>query len=121
MTIVKVIEILAESEKSWEDAARVAVQEASKTIQGIRSVYIKELQAVLGENNQLMFRADCKISFVVEETRRARHRMQEEDEEEERQPQRKTGSRGREATPQPPIRGGRNQGRSNVGGRGVRH
>jgi dodecin len=66
MAVVKVIELLAESEKSWEDAAREAVAEASKTIHGIRSVYISEFQASV-ENNQVKnFRLNVKVSFVVE-------------------------------------------------------
>ena len=41
MSMLKVIEVLAESEKSWEDAAQVAVANASKTVRNIRSIYIK--------------------------------------------------------------------------------
>ncbi|MGH8626254.1 MAG: dodecin domain-containing protein [Gammaproteobacteria bacterium] len=32
MSMLKVVEILAQSEKSWEDAAQLAVQEAAKTV-----------------------------------------------------------------------------------------
>ena len=39
MAVVKVIELLAESEKGWEDAARMAVQEATRSIKGVTSVY----------------------------------------------------------------------------------
>lgn len=42
MKVLKVIEVLAESSKSWEDATRNAVKEASKTVKNIRSVYIKD-------------------------------------------------------------------------------
>ena len=66
MSVVKVLELLAESEESWEDAARQAVAEASKTVRGISSVYISELQATV-ENNQVKnYRANVKISFVLE-------------------------------------------------------
>jgi flavin-binding protein dodecin len=40
MSVVKVIELLAESEQSWEDAARKAVAEAAKSVRGIRSIHI---------------------------------------------------------------------------------
>lgn len=43
--VVKVIELLSESPKSWEDAAQTAVREASKTLRNIRSIYIKEFTA----------------------------------------------------------------------------
>jgi dodecin len=66
MAVVKVTELLAESEESWEDAARQAVAEASKSLRGIRSVYISELQATV-ENDQVKnFRANVKVSFVLE-------------------------------------------------------
>jgi dodecin len=65
MTIVKVIEVLAQSEQSWEDATREALREASKTVKGIQNIYIKEFQAVV-ENDQIVnFRVNAKISFVV--------------------------------------------------------
>ncbi len=68
MAVVKVIELLAESEESWEDAARKAVAEAAKTVRGIRSVYLSEMQATV-ENDQIRtFRINAKISFVVEKS-----------------------------------------------------
>ncbi len=65
MAMVKVIEVLAESEQSWDDAARKAVQEASKTVRNIKSVYVKEMQAVVNDNQITSFRINAKISFVI--------------------------------------------------------
>ena len=65
MAVVKVIEILAESEKSWEEATKVAVAEASKTVHDIKSVYIKEFQAVVEGGQVVRYRVDAKISFIV--------------------------------------------------------
>ena len=68
MAVVKVIEILAESTQSWEDAARQAVAEASKSVRNISSIYVKEFQATV-ENNQVKnFRVNAKISFLIEES-----------------------------------------------------
>ena len=66
MAVVKVLELLTESEESWEDAARQAVAEASKTVRGIRSVYMSELQATVENDKVKNFRANVKISFVLE-------------------------------------------------------
>ncbi len=63
MALIKVIELLAESEKSWEDAAQKAVSEASKTIHNIRSVWIKNLNAEVVKGNITLWRLNCKISF----------------------------------------------------------
>lgn len=66
MAVVKVIEVLAESNESWEDAAQKAVKEASKSIRNIKSVYVKELQAVVESNQITGYRLNVKISFVLE-------------------------------------------------------
>jgi dodecin len=67
MSVVKVIEILAESTESWEDATKVAVAEAAKTIRNIQTVYIKSFQAVVEGNEVVRYRVDAKISFIVKE------------------------------------------------------
>jgi len=66
MTIVKVIEVLAESDKSWEDATQQALKEASKSVRNIQSIYIKEFQAVVENNNVSRYRVNAKISFKYE-------------------------------------------------------
>jgi flavin-binding protein dodecin len=68
MAVVKVIELLAESEQSWEDATRKAVAEAAKSVRGIRSVYLSEMQATVDNDQVKTFRINAKISFVVEKT-----------------------------------------------------
>ena len=45
--VVKVIELLAESDKSWEDAAAQAIERASKTLHNIKSIYIKNFEATV--------------------------------------------------------------------------
>jgi flavin-binding protein dodecin len=64
--IVKVIEVLAQSDKSWEDAAQTAVAEASKTLRNIRSIYIKEFEAAVDNNKITQYRVNAKVSFEIE-------------------------------------------------------
>ena len=66
MAIVKVIEILAQSEKGWEDAVNEAITEAAKTVTNIKSVYAKEFQADVVNNKVTAYRVNCKISFLVD-------------------------------------------------------
>jgi hypothetical protein len=67
MAMLKVIEVLAESTKSWEDAVQIAVDKASKTVDHIRSIYIQEMEATVGENKKVeKYRINAKISFVLE-------------------------------------------------------
>lgn len=67
MSVVKVIELLAESDKSWEDAAQQAVKEAGKTVRNIKSVYLEDMQAKVKDNKIALYRVNVKVSFVVEE------------------------------------------------------
>lgn len=65
MAVLKVIEIMASSEKSWEDATNVAVKTAAKTVKGIRSAYVKDMSAVVKNDKITEFRVNVKISFEV--------------------------------------------------------
>ena len=66
MGILKVIEILASSKTSWEDAAANAVKEANKSVRGIRSVNIENQSAVVEKGKIKEYRVICKISFAIE-------------------------------------------------------
>jgi dodecin len=65
MAVLKVIEILTSSTKSWEDAANKAVIEASKSVKNILSVYIAEQSATVKKGKIDEYRVNCKITFAV--------------------------------------------------------
>lgn len=66
MAFLKVIEVLGQSEKGWEDAAKVAVTEAAKSLRNIKSIYIQNMEAKV-ENNQITeYRINAKITFELE-------------------------------------------------------
>ena len=65
-TLVKVIEVLAQSDKSWDDAARVALAEASKSVRGIKSIYVQDMQAIVENDRIVQYRLNAKISFTLE-------------------------------------------------------
>lgn len=69
--IVKVIEVIAQSGKGWEDAVQTAVTEASKTVKNIKSVYAKEFQATVENGKIEQYRVTAKISFGIEEDLRS--------------------------------------------------
>ena len=66
MSVLKVIEILAESDKSWEDAAQKAVDQAAKTVHGIKSIYLKNIEATVEDGKIAMYRVNAKISFLLD-------------------------------------------------------
>lgn len=67
MSVVKVIEILAESSEGWEAATQVALDEAAKSVRNIKSIYIKDFQAIVEDDQIVNYRVDAKISFVVQD------------------------------------------------------
>lgn len=64
--VLKVIEILAESPDSWEDAAAKAVAKAGETVRGIRSIYIKNFEAQVDNDKITSYRINAKVSFSVD-------------------------------------------------------
>lgn len=67
MSMLKVIEVLAESPKSWEDAAHNAIAEAARTVRHIRSIYIENFSAEVSDEGKIVrYRINAKISFLLE-------------------------------------------------------
>ncbi len=66
MTMLKVIEVLAESDKSWEDAAQVAVTKAAKTVRHIKSIYIQDMEAKVEDDRITEYRINAKITFALD-------------------------------------------------------
>lgn len=64
--MLKVIEVLAESETSWEDAAQKAIEKASTSVHGIKSIYIANFEAKVEGNRIVTYRINAKISFVLD-------------------------------------------------------
>ena len=68
MAIVKVLEIMANSKKSWEDAAQNAVKHAAKTLRNIKSVNVSNMSANVDKKGIINeFRVNVKISFEIED------------------------------------------------------
>jgi flavin-binding protein dodecin len=66
MAMLKVIEVLAESTKSWEDAAQQAVANADKSVRNVKSIYIENFEATIAEGKIKNYRVNAKISFVLD-------------------------------------------------------
>jgi flavin-binding protein dodecin len=66
MAILKVIEVLSSSEKSWEEATKNAVKNAAKSLKNIRSVYVQDQSVSIKDNEVSEFRVNLKITFEIE-------------------------------------------------------
>jgi flavin-binding protein dodecin len=68
-SIAKVIEVIAESEKSWDDAVQNAVSEAARTVDDIREVWISGMKAIVENNKVVRYRLTAKVTFQVKSDR----------------------------------------------------
>jgi flavin-binding protein dodecin len=67
-SVAKIIEVVGSSDKSWEEAAQVAVDEAKKSLHGIHGIEVKDMTATVDTNTGKItqFRAGVKVSFGIE-------------------------------------------------------
>jgi flavin-binding protein dodecin len=70
MSTVKVIEVMSNSTKSWEDATQTAVTHASKTLKDIKSVWVQDQTAIVTNNKISEFRVTLKLSFEIDLTKK---------------------------------------------------
>jgi flavin-binding protein dodecin len=66
MSIVKVLEVIAESDKSFDDAAQQAVKQAAATVREIKSIWIDNFSGVVEGDRIVRYRVNAKLSFLVE-------------------------------------------------------
>ncbi len=65
MAILKVIEVLSESDKSWEDATSSAIKKASKSVKNIKSAFVQSQSVTVSDGKVDKFRTNVKITFEV--------------------------------------------------------
>ena len=65
MSVMKVIELMAQSSDSWEDATRQAVAKASETLMNIKSVWVQDQSAIVKNGKVEEFRVTVKVTFEV--------------------------------------------------------
>jgi flavin-binding protein dodecin len=65
--VVKIVEVVGSSDESFSEAVRVAVRTAAQTIRQIRGVDVLSWSATVGPDGEFeLFKANCKIAFLVE-------------------------------------------------------
>ncbi|MDT8394031.1 MAG: dodecin family protein [Bacteroidales bacterium] len=64
--MIKVIEVIAASDRGFTEATQNAVAEAAKTVKNIKSIYIKEMNANVENQKITTYAVNAKISFEIE-------------------------------------------------------
>jgi dodecin len=65
MSVAKVVEITAESSKSFEDAIRQGVERATDTLKNVRGAWVKEQQVIVRDGAIQGYRVDMKVTFIL--------------------------------------------------------
>lgn len=65
MSVLKVIEIMSSSKKSWEDATITGIAKASKTLKNVKSAWVQDNSVVIEKGKIKEFRVTLKLSFEV--------------------------------------------------------
>ncbi len=66
MSVVKIITLVGESKKGWQDAADACIKEAQKTLRGITRIGVTEMDVRLDNNKVDVYRVKCEVSFRLE-------------------------------------------------------
>jgi dodecin len=68
MSVARVTEIKASSTMSFEDAIRVGVARANKTLKNVRGAWIENQELVIDEKGQITeYRVQMKVTFILED------------------------------------------------------
>ncbi len=65
MAVLKVIEIMSDSKKSWEDATQKAISKAAKSVKEIRSAFVQSQSVTVKNGKVETYRVNLKVTFVV--------------------------------------------------------
>ena len=65
MSVIKIIEIMSSSNKSWEDASALGIAKASKTIKNLKSAWVKDQSVLIKDDKIIEFRVTLKLSLEV--------------------------------------------------------
>ena len=70
-SVAKIVELIGTSDKSWEDAASIAVREAKKTLHGITGIEVRDMTAKVDSSTGKItkYRTCIKLSFGVQDER----------------------------------------------------
>lgn len=66
MAVAKTIDLSADSPESFAEAVKVGVAKAAETVHGIEGVYVKELKALVSDDQVTAFRVHMQITFLVD-------------------------------------------------------
>lgn len=67
MSIAKVTEIISSSTESFDDAVDKGIKRAGKTLENVRSAWVKDLKVVVEKGKVSEYRVTMKVSFILKD------------------------------------------------------
>lgn len=67
MSVAKVTEIISSSKVSFDDAIKVGLKRADKTLNGIKSAWVANQQVTVSRGNVSEYRVTLKLTFLLED------------------------------------------------------
>ena len=65
MAVARVTEVTSSSKKSFEDAVRVGIRRASKTLDGVAGAWVENQKVVCEDGKIIEYRVNMKITFIL--------------------------------------------------------
>lgn len=66
MAVMKVLELMSNSEKSWEDATDKGIEKASKSVKNIRSAFVQSQSVTVDDGKVKEYRVNLKVTFEID-------------------------------------------------------
>ena len=67
MSVARVTEIIAASEKSFDDAVQVGIARACKKLKNVSGAWVKDQQVIVSKSKIIEYRVNLKVTFVLED------------------------------------------------------
>jgi flavin-binding protein dodecin len=68
MSVARITELSAVSEKGFEDAINQAVARATQTLRGVEGCWVKDMNVIIENGNIVGYKANVAITFVLEDS-----------------------------------------------------
>ncbi len=67
MQVARVTEIIASSEKSFDDAIKTGIARACKTLKNVSGAWVQDQKVIVGKKKIVEYRVNLKVTFVLED------------------------------------------------------
>jgi hypothetical protein len=64
-SIAKVIEVIAESDQSWDDAVKNCLTEVSKSVDDVKEIWVSSMKAIVENKSIARYRVTAHVTFLV--------------------------------------------------------